>query len=181
MGTWCPARMEEITDPEELAKARAQRERFDLQQRLVCGAPHATEAYRVIVAKCVQSCRRSTVRRRHARTGTSAEPRRPILTMMAAFRATFPAKNWTASMREFDGEWLLCDDGILRPVIRGEIPRECDGTWQRAEFLVDTGADRTVLSAPVLASLRPPPVSSPSSALGGVGGEVDSGCGRNPG
>jgi hypothetical protein len=26
-----------------------------------------------------------------------------------------------------DGEWLLCDDGILRPVIRGEILAS-DGT-----------------------------------------------------
>ena len=24
-------------------------------------------------------------------------------------------------MLRIDGEWLLCDDGILRPVIRGEI------------------------------------------------------------
>ena len=49
-----------------------------------------------------------------------------------------------------DGEWLLCDDGILRPVIRGEILTG-DGAWQRAEFLVDTGADRTVFSAATLA------------------------------
>ena len=52
-----------------------------------------------------------------------------------------------------DGEWLLCDDGIVRPVIRGEILAG-DGTWQRAEFLVDTGADRTVFSAAVLAALH---------------------------
>jgi hypothetical protein len=52
-----------------------------------------------------------------------------------------------------DGEWLLCDHGTPRPVIRGEILAS-DGTWQRAEFLLDTGADRTVISAPVLASLR---------------------------
>jgi len=71
-----------------------------------------------------------------------------------------------------DGEWLLCDDGILRPVIRGEILAS-DGTWQRAEFLVDTGADRTVFSAPVLASLRLQPVVT-QARLGGVGGEVNS-------
>jgi len=58
-----------------------------------------------------------------------------------------------------DGEWLLCDDGIPRPVIRGEILAS-DGTWQRAEFLVDTGADRTVFSAPVLASLHLQPVAT---------------------
>ena len=71
-----------------------------------------------------------------------------------------------------DGEWLLCDDGILRPVIRGEILAS-DGTWQRAEFLVDTGADRTVFSAPVLASLRLEPVLT-LARLGGVGGVVSS-------
>jgi len=71
-----------------------------------------------------------------------------------------------------DGEWLLCDDGILRPVIRGEILAS-DGTWQRAEFLVDTGADRTVFSAPVLESLRLQPVVT-QARLGGVGGVVNS-------
>jgi hypothetical protein len=56
------------------------------------------------------------------------------------------------------GEWLLCDDSVLRPVIRGEI-LESDGTWHPvADFLVDTGADRTVFSAIVLASLRLQPV-----------------------
>jgi predicted aspartyl protease len=71
-----------------------------------------------------------------------------------------------------DGEWLLCDDGIVRPVIRGEILAG-DGTWQRAEFLVDTGADRTVFSAAVLAALRLQPVVT-QARLGGVGGVADS-------
>ena len=71
-----------------------------------------------------------------------------------------------------DGEWLLCDDGIVRPVIRGEILAS-DGTWQRAEFLVDTGADRTVFSAAVLAALRLQPVVT-QARLGGVGGVADS-------
>ena len=71
-----------------------------------------------------------------------------------------------------DGEWILCDDGILCPVIRGEILAS-DGTWQRAEFPVDTGADRTVLSAPVLALLSLQPVVT-QARLGGVGGVVNS-------
>ena len=70
-----------------------------------------------------------------------------------------------------DGEWLLCDDDILRPVIRGEILAS-DGTWQRAEFLVDTGADRTVFSAAVLASLGLQPVVT-QARLGGVGVVVE--------
>lgn len=71
-----------------------------------------------------------------------------------------------------NGEWLLCDDGILRPVIRCEILAS-DGSWQSAEFLVDTGADRTVFSAPVLASLRLQLIAT-QTRLGGVGGEVNS-------
>lgn len=46
-----------------------------------------------------------------------------------------------------NGEWLLFDDGVRRPVIRGEILTGA-GSWEAAEFLVDTGADRTVFSAP---------------------------------
>jgi Aspartyl protease len=51
-----------------------------------------------------------------------------------------------------DGQWLLCDDGVMRPVISGEILAG-NGSWERSEFLVDTGADRTVLSAATLAKL----------------------------
>jgi len=71
-----------------------------------------------------------------------------------------------------NGERLLCDDGIARPVIRGEILAG-DGTWQRAEFLVDTGADRTVFSAAIMAALRLQPVTT-QARLGGVGGPVNS-------
>ncbi len=71
-----------------------------------------------------------------------------------------------------NGEWLLCDDGIVRPVIRAEI-QASDGTCQRAEFLVDTGADRTVFSAAILAALRLQPITT-QARLGGVGGVVNS-------
>ena len=50
------------------------------------------------------------------------------------------------------GEWLICDDGIVRPVVRGEV-ETADGDWEPVLFLVDTGADRTVLSAAVLSML----------------------------
>jgi hypothetical protein len=52
-----------------------------------------------------------------------------------------------------DGEWLLFDDGVVRPVIRGEILGG-NGLWNLAEFLLDTGADRTAFSVPVLTALR---------------------------
>lgn len=71
-----------------------------------------------------------------------------------------------------DGEWLLCDDGVARPMIRGEILAH-DGSWQAIEFLVDTGADRTVLSASTLELLHLQS-SVTQDRLGGVGGIADS-------
>ena len=67
-----------------------------------------------------------------------------------------------------DGRWLVCDDGVRRPVISGEI-RAADGSWEKSEFLVDTGADRTVFSAATLARLALQPLAMPEG-LSGVGG-----------
>jgi len=66
------------------------------------------------------------------------------------------------------GEWYLCDDGVVRPVIRGEVLAD-DGSWVRAPFLVDTGADRTVLSAAILALPHLRPLAT-QAHLGGLGG-----------
>ena len=71
--------------------------------------------------------------------------------MIGFLPAIFPVRRWLASI-QIDGEWLLCDDGIVRPVIRGEI-LDSDGLWVPSAFLVDTGADRTVFSAEV--TVRP--------------------------
>lgn len=70
-----------------------------------------------------------------------------------------------------DGEWYLCDDGIVRPTIRGEI-LDATGMWKPVPFLIDTGADRTVLSAPILASLALQPIATPDR-LAGLGGITD--------
>ena len=67
-----------------------------------------------------------------------------------------------------DGQWLVGDDGVRRPVISGEI-RAADGSWEKSEFLVDTGADRTVFSAATLARLGLQPLVMPEG-LRGVGG-----------
>jgi predicted aspartyl protease len=72
----------------------------------------------------------------------------------------------------FTGEWLQCDDGIVRPVMRAEIETN-SGSWRAMELLVDTGADRTVLSANVLESLNLATI-EPQDGIGGVGGLVDS-------
>jgi hypothetical protein len=70
-----------------------------------------------------------------------------------------------------DGEWLLCDDGVLRPLIRGEILTG-HGSWEPTEFLVDTGADRTVFSASLLVVLHLQATMS-QHPLGGMGGLAD--------
>lgn len=72
----------------------------------------------------------------------------------------------------FNGEWLHCDDGIVRPVIRAEILTG-DDSWRAFELLVDTGADRTVFSANVLQSLNAE-TAGPDDRIGGIGGLVDS-------
>jgi predicted aspartyl protease len=71
-----------------------------------------------------------------------------------------------------DGVWLQCDDGVVRPVLRAEI-LDGKGDWHAVELLIDTGADRTVLSADILELLDIAPSES-SHRIGGVGGIVDS-------
>lgn len=70
-----------------------------------------------------------------------------------------------------NGEWMICADGMSRPLIRGEL-QTGNGQWESVAFLVDTGADRTVLSAPVLAQLGLPPSAAPEQ-LGGLGGMAE--------
>jgi hypothetical protein len=70
------------------------------------------------------------------------------------------------------GLWHLCDDGMIRPVIRGEILAG-DGSLVKAPFLVDSGADRTVFSADVMKALLLQPIDTPDR-LSGVGGMADS-------
>jgi hypothetical protein len=73
---------------------------------------------------------------------------------------------------QIPGLWHLCDDGMIRPVIRGEI-LAAGGSWIKTTFLVDTGADRTVFSADILAALGLPSISG-ADLLGGVGGIANS-------
>jgi hypothetical protein len=68
-----------------------------------------------------------------------------------------------------DGEWLQCDDGIVRPILRCEVLAG-DGSWRAAEFLLDTGADRTVLSANLLGAIdiRDPNAGFQIHGVGGI-------------
>ena len=70
-----------------------------------------------------------------------------------------------------DGLWALFDDGVLRPIIHGEIQAD-QGRWVKAPFLVDTGADRTVFSAAILARLGLQSIAM-QEGMSGVGGQVD--------
>ncbi len=45
-----------------------------------------------------------------------------------------------------NGKWLLCDDGVIRPVVLGFV-RAATGQLVEVTFLLDAGADRTVFSA----------------------------------
>ena len=66
--------------------------------------------------------------------------------------------------------WHLCDDGITRPVIRAEV-ETASGAWLKVPFLVDTGADRSVLDATSLHTIGLPHL-PPQHILGGVGGST---------
>src|SRR5262245_28102024 len=68
------------------------------------------------------------------------------------------------------GAWRLCDDGVVRPVFRGEIISS-SGEWVQVPFLADCGADRPVLSANVLEMLGLP-VMQQDVPLSGVGGQA---------
>jgi hypothetical protein len=68
------------------------------------------------------------------------------------------------------GEWLLCDDGEFRPVVTGNV-QAADGSLHSERFLIDSGADSTVLGVALLNKLgltaSPPP---PGITVSGVGG-----------
>ena len=71
-----------------------------------------------------------------------------------------------------NGEWLLCDDGEIRPVVQGLV-RLADGRWLEVPFLLDGGADRTVFSARFLHRLRSLAIAETEPiSLSGVGGQV---------
>jgi hypothetical protein len=46
------------------------------------------------------------------------------------------------------GKWQVGDDGMLRPLVRAAVSG-MDGRLVADDFLIDSGADRTVLSAAV--------------------------------
>ena len=73
-----------------------------------------------------------------------------------------------------NGEWLECDDRVIRPGIQGSV-RIADGRMIEVTFLLDAGADRKVFSVDLLALLQPLATSENEQIhLAGVGGEASS-------
>jgi hypothetical protein len=72
-----------------------------------------------------------------------------------------------------EGEWLLCEDGVMRPTVPAVV-RAADGAWVEISLLLDAGADRTVFSARFLhrlESLKNEEITP--THLTGVGGAVE--------
>ena len=73
-----------------------------------------------------------------------------------------------------NGKWLLCDDGVIRPVVLGFV-QAADRQLVEVGFLLDAGADRKVFSARFLHRLRDlEPIGSEQILLSGVGGKTAS-------
>jgi hypothetical protein len=72
-----------------------------------------------------------------------------------------------------DGNWTLFSDGVTRPLIDGQLIDQ-SGQLVDVRFLVDCGADRTVLTHGVLEQLRlplkPPPT---DTCIRGISGQTD--------
>lgn len=67
------------------------------------------------------------------------------------------------------GAWFECDDGITRPVLEAHV-MAADGTFVCENFLIDTGADCTVLSGTLLTKLAQP--RRAMADVSGVGGRA---------
>ena len=72
-----------------------------------------------------------------------------------------------------EGEWQRSTNGVTRPIMKASVVAR-DGTPKTDDFLVDSGADRTVFSADFLKKLRLSPV-APSVVFGleGIGGKSE--------
>ena len=68
------------------------------------------------------------------------------------------------------GDWFLFEDGESRPILRAKV-QTGRGVMLAEQFLVDTGADRTVFSAALLAQLAlPVEPAPPDERMLGIGG-----------
>jgi predicted aspartyl protease len=70
-----------------------------------------------------------------------------------------------------DGAWTPDEDGVLRPVFAARLLAAAD-RWIEGDFLLDTGAECTMISGNMLRKLGLPSVSA-LRQLGGVGGMTE--------
>ena len=71
-----------------------------------------------------------------------------------------------------NGKWVHCSDGEVHPMIEAHV-LGADQIWRASEFLVDTGADRTVISESAFRESALQQVES-DRRIGGLGGDVQS-------
>ena len=62
------------------------------------------------------------------------------------------------------GQWLVGDDGVKRPILKAKV-QAFGGGVEPAEFLIDPGADRTVLGFNLLESLGLPASPAPGDDI----------------
>ena len=67
------------------------------------------------------------------------------------------------------GAWVESESGVIEPRISLHV-LSGDAEWIKAEFLIDTGAERTVFSYELLFVLQLDPEESDGSYVQGVGG-----------
>lgn len=71
---------------------------------------------------------------------------------------------------EIGGLWVLCQDNVIRPTVIGDVVT-ARGSIESELFVVDTGADRTILCWSTFQRLGFPPIAPPPTAsLSGLGG-----------
>lgn len=70
------------------------------------------------------------------------------------------------------GSWVLFEDGETRPIVR-VLVQTGGGTAVAEQFLIDTGADRTVFSYALLGQLDQPQAPAPAELqLSGISGSA---------
>ncbi len=68
------------------------------------------------------------------------------------------------------GQWLLCDDGITRPIVRAKVAGT-NGILYNDIFLIDTGANRSAFSTALRNKLQwHSNHAAPGFSLQGIGG-----------
>jgi hypothetical protein len=58
-----------------------------------------------------------------------------------------------------NGTWIESDSGVVEPRVAIDV-LAADGSWNEVQFLIDTGADRTVFSYDLLYLLQLEPEES---------------------